>query len=115
MQAKNIHAFITTGLEIPGYRITHSLGMVRGIIVRSRSVVGNFAAGIQALFGGNITLYTSLCERARTEAYELMRMHAESLGANGIICVRYDTTDVIRGATEVLCYGTAVIVEPNPR
>ena len=105
-------AMITTALELPGYRIVRSLGIVRGLTVRSRSIVGNIAGGIQSLFGGNITIYTNLCERTRAETYQLMCQHAGSLGANAIIALRYDATEVMAGLTEVLCYGTAVVVEP---
>ncbi len=102
---------ITTSFELPGYRVVRNVGLVRGIIVRSRSVVGNFGAGLQALFGGNITLYTSLCERARTDAFDDMREHAAQLGANAVIGVRYDATEIAQGITEVLAYGSAVQVE----
>lgn len=105
------HRFITTGFDLPGYKIASTLGLVRGIIVRSRSVVGNFGASIQSIFGGNITIYSDLCERARRDAYDLMAGHAETLGANGIIGVRYDATELMPGITEVLCYGTAVLVQ----
>jgi uncharacterized protein YbjQ (UPF0145 family) len=105
------HRFITTTFDLPGYKIAGTLGLVRGIIVRSRSVVGNFGASIQSIFGGNITIYTDLCEQARREAYEQMAEHASALGANGIIGVRYDATELMPGITEVLCYGTAVIVQ----
>jgi uncharacterized protein YbjQ (UPF0145 family) len=105
-------ALITTALELPGYRIVKSLGVVRGLTVRSRSIVGNIAGGIQSLFGGNITIYTNLCERTRSETYQLMCQHARQLGANGVIAMRYDATEVMAGLTEVLCYGTAVVVEP---
>ncbi len=105
------HRFITTALDLPGYRITGTLGLVRGIVVRSRSAIGNFGASIQSLFGGNITIYTNLCEQARSEAYDQMAAHAAALGANGIIAVRYDATELMPGITEVLCYGTAVIVQ----
>jgi uncharacterized protein YbjQ (UPF0145 family) len=105
------HRFITTGFDLPGYKIASTLGLVRGIIVRSRSVVGNFGASIQSLFGGNITIYTDLCERARREAYDLMAEHAATLGANGVIGVRYDATELMPGITEVICYGTAVRVQ----
>ena len=105
------HRLITTGLDLPGYKVASTLGLVRGIIVRSRSVVGNLGASIQSIFGGNITIYSDLCERARRDAYDLMAEHAESLGANGIICVRYDATELMPGITEVLCYGTAVLVQ----
>ena len=105
---------ITTALELPGYRITRNLGVVRGITVRSRSIVGNFFGGLQSLFGGNITIYSSLCEQARGDAYSLMCQHANQLGANAIIAVRYDATDLMAGLTEVLCYGTAVIADRVP-
>jgi uncharacterized protein YbjQ (UPF0145 family) len=100
---------ITTALEIPGYRLSGNLGVVRGIVVRSRSIVGNFGASIQSFFGGNITLYTSLCERARLDAFDLMRRHAEDLGAHGIISMRYDANEIAPGITEVLSYGTAIL------
>ena len=106
-------AMVTTAMELPGYRIRRNLGMVRGITVRSRSIVGNFLGGLQSLFGGNITIYTELCEQARDETYRDMLQHARQLGANAIIAVRYDATDVMAGLTEVLCYGTAVVVEPQ--
>jgi uncharacterized protein YbjQ (UPF0145 family) len=102
---------VTTGLDLPGYRITRNLGLVRGIIVRSRSIIGNIGAGLQSLIGGNITLYTELCENAREDAYELMVEHAAEIGANAIIAMRYDANEVSAGITEVLAYGTAVIVE----
>ena len=102
---------ITTGLEIPGYRIAKPLGVVRGIVVRSRSIVGNIGASLQTLIGGNITLYTELCERARADAHQLMMEHAAQLGANAIIAVRYDANEIAAGVTEVLAYGTAVIVD----
>lgn len=105
------HQLVTTAFELAGYRVVRQLGVVRGIIVRSRSVVGNFAAGLQSIFGGNISIYTSLCERARNDAYELMIQHAAEHGANGIIGVRYDATEIAAGITEVLAYGTAVVVE----
>jgi uncharacterized protein YbjQ (UPF0145 family) len=101
----------TTTFELPGYRVVQSFGVVRGIIVRSRSVIGNFGASIQSLFGGNITLYTDLCERAREDTFNLMLTHAGELGANAVIGVRYDATEIAPGITEVLCYGTAVFVE----
>jgi uncharacterized protein YbjQ (UPF0145 family) len=106
-------ALVTTAMELPGYRIVRSLGMVRGITVRSRSIVGNLLGGLQSLFGGNITIYTELCEQARDETYRDMCQHARQLGANATVAVRYDATDVMAGLTEVLCYGTAVIVEPS--
>jgi len=105
------HAFTTTAFSLDGYRITKTLGVVRGIIVRSRSIVGNIGAGFQTLFGGNISLYTNLCERTRSDAFELMLKHAQQLGANAVIGIRYDATEVMAGVTEVLCYGTAVVVE----
>jgi len=104
---------VTTSLTLPGYEIARSLGIVRGITVRSRSVVGNFIGGLQTLFGGNISVYTNLCEQARSEAYDLMCQHARQHGANAIISVRYDATELMAGLTEVLCYGTAVVVEPK--
>jgi uncharacterized protein YbjQ (UPF0145 family) len=104
---------VTTATELPGYRIVHNLGMVRGLVVRSRSIIGNIGAAFQTLFGGNITLYTDLCERARADAYELLLEHAGDMGANAIIGVRYDANEVISGVTEVLAYGTAVLVEPS--
>lgn len=104
---------VTTALELPGYRIVRNLGLVRGIVVRSRSVVGNFIGGIQSLFGGNITIYTELCEQARFETYRDMVQHARRQGANAIVAVRYDATEIMTGLTEVLCYGTAVVVEPQ--
>ncbi|MBV9344385.1 MAG: YbjQ family protein [Gammaproteobacteria bacterium] len=105
---------VTTALTLPGYRIVRNLGIVRGIIVRSRSLVGNIAGGLQSLFGGNITIYTNLCERARADTYRLMCEHAAERGANAIISMRYDATEVMAGLTEVLCYGTAVFVEADP-
>lgn len=105
------HPLTTTTFELPGYRVTKSFGVVRGIVVRSRSVIGNFVAGLQSIVGGNITLYTSLCERAREDAFNLLLQHAGGLGANAIIGVRYDATEIAPGITEVLCYGTAVFVE----
>jgi uncharacterized protein YbjQ (UPF0145 family) len=109
------HKLVTTAFELNGYSITRNLGLVRGIIVRSRSVVGNIGATIQLIFGGNITLYTTLCERARSDAYELMIRHAQQIGANALIGVRYDATEIAPGVTEVLCYGTAVYVVPVPK
>jgi len=106
-------SMITTALTLPGYKIVRSVGVVRGIIVRSRSVVGDFFGGLQTLFGGNITIYTNLCEQARSETYDLMCNHAKQNGANAIISMRYDATELMPGLTEVLCYGTAVVVEPD--
>src|SRR5271165_1213249 len=111
MLTNQTHALTTTAFDLPGYRITKSFGVVRGIIVRSRSIIGNIGAGLQSLFGGNITLYTSLCERAREDAFNEMISHAGQLGANAVIGVRYDATEISAGITEVLCYGTAVYVE----
>ena len=105
-------AMVTTAMELPGYRVVRSLGLVRGITVRSRSIIGNFLGGLQAMPGGNITIYTELCEQARSATYLDMVQHARMLGGNAIIAVRYDATDVMAGLTEVLCYGTAVVVEP---
>jgi uncharacterized protein YbjQ (UPF0145 family) len=105
------HAKVTTGLELEGYRITKHLGLVRGITVRSRSIVGAIGAGVQTLFGGNITLYETLCERAREQAFERLVEHAEAMGANAIVGMRYDATEIGQGVTEVLAYGTAVVVE----
>jgi uncharacterized protein YbjQ (UPF0145 family) len=105
------HTMTTTTFEIEGYAVTRNLGVVRGIIVRSRSVLGNIGASLQTLIGGNITLYTELCEKARNDAYDLMIQHAAQMGANAIIGIRYDATEVMQGVTEVLCYGTAVTVE----
>jgi uncharacterized protein YbjQ (UPF0145 family) len=102
---------VTTAFDLPGHRVVRNLGIVRGIVVRSRSIVGSLGAALQTLFGGNITLYTQLCERARDEAYELMLRHARELGANAVIGVRYDATEIGPGVTEVLAYGTAVNID----
>jgi uncharacterized protein YbjQ (UPF0145 family) len=107
------HPLTTTAFELPGFKITKNFGVVRGIIVRSRSVVGNIGASIQSLFGGNISIYTDLCEQARDEGFREMITHANQLGANAVIGVRYDATEIMPGITEVLCYGTAVQVEPH--
>lgn len=104
-------AMVTTALELPGHRIIRSLGIVRGIVVRSRSIVGSIGAGLQTLLGGNITLFTELCEKAREDAYELMLAHAAARGANAVIGMRYDANEVAQGVTEVLAYGTAVVVD----
>ncbi|HZQ06156.1 MAG TPA: YbjQ family protein [Anaerolineae bacterium] len=112
MSAQSIHAMVTTGFEFEGYRIAKYLGLVRGLTVRSRSVIGNFAAGVQTIFGGNITVYTELCEHARQEAYQLLIQHAQQMGANAVIGMRYDANEVAEGVTEVLAYGTAVVLEP---
>jgi len=105
------HPLTTTLFELPGYRTVKSFGVVRGIVVRSRSIIGNIGASIQAVFGGNISLYTELCERARQDAFDQMLTHAGQLGANAVLGVRYDATEIGNGITEVLCYGTAVSVE----
>ena len=104
---------ITTAIELPNHRITRRLGVVRGITVRSRSVFGTIGASLQTLRGGNITLFTELCETSREEAFEIMIRHASDVGATGIVAVRYDATEVMQGTTEVLCYGTAVVLEPR--
>jgi uncharacterized protein YbjQ (UPF0145 family) len=102
---------VTTALEIPGHRAVKNLGVVRGIVVRSRSIVGTIGASLQTLVGGNISLYTELCERARADAFRLMLEHAAEAGANALVCVRYDANEIAPGVTEVLAYGTAVVVE----
>lgn len=109
-------AMVTSALELPGYRVVANVGIVRGIVVRSRSIIGNFFGGLQTILGGNISIYTNLCERARTDAYKIMCNHANNSGANAIIGMRYDATELMAGVTEVLCYGTAVKVVPieNP-
>jgi uncharacterized protein YbjQ (UPF0145 family) len=106
------HSMVTTGFDIPGWRIRSNLGVVRGIIVRSRNVLVNIGAAFQTIVGGNITAWTKLCEETRAEAFEIMIRHATELGANAIIGARYDTTELGSGVTEVLAYGTAVIIEP---
>ncbi len=105
--------WVTTGLTFDGYRIVHYAGVVRGIVVRSRSLVGTIGAGLQTLLGGNITLWTKLCEDARRDAFDLMRAHAGEVGGNAIIAMRYDANEVTSGVTEVLAYGTAVVVQPE--
>ena len=105
------HNMTTTTFELDGYQTVKNAGVVRGIVVRSRSVIGNIGAGLQAIFGGNITLFTNLCEQARGEAFDMMMKHAEQLGANAVVGVRYDATEIMQGITEVLCYGTAVVVK----
>ncbi len=102
---------VTTGLEIPGFRITRSLGLVRGIVVRSRSIFGTIGAGLQTIVGGNITLFTQMCEKTREDALELMVQHATERGADAVIAMRYDANEVMQGVTEVLAYGTAVKLE----
>ncbi|WP_425147411.1 YbjQ family protein [Deinococcus sp.] len=107
----NMEMFITTTNDLDGYRVVRQLGLVRGLTVRSRSVLGNIGASLQTLLGGNITLYTELAEKAREEAYELMVQHARALGANAVLGMRYDANEITDGVTEVLAYGTAVVVE----
>ncbi|HEX8846919.1 MAG TPA: YbjQ family protein [Pyrinomonadaceae bacterium] len=106
------HHMVTTTFEIPGFRVTRNLGIVRGIVVRSRNVFVNIGAAFQSLAGGNITAWTKLCEQTRADAFEIMIQHATELGANAVVGARYDTTELAKGITEVLAYGTAVIVEP---
>jgi uncharacterized protein YbjQ (UPF0145 family) len=108
------HDMVTTAFTLDGYRITHSLGVVRGIVVRSRSIFGTIGASLQTIVGGNISLFSSLCEKTRADAFELMIQHAGELGANAIVGARYDATEIMNGVTEVLAYGTAVKVEPAP-
>ena len=115
MQNENMiaHNMVTTALELPGHKITQNLGVSRGIIVRSRSIVGTFGAGIQTIFGGDISIFSELCEQTRKDAFELMLTHARELGGNAVVSFRYDATEIMQGVTEVLAYGTAVVVEPN--
>ena len=105
------HTMTTTAFTLDGFKVTRNLGVVRGITVRSRSIVGTVGGSLQTLLGGNISLFTSLCEKARAEAFDLMITHAHELGANAVLGVRYDATELMSGVAEVLCYGTAVIVE----
>ena len=105
------HNMVTTQFELNGFRVTRTLGVVRGIVVRSRSIFGTIGAGLQTLVGGNITLLTDLCEKTRLEAFDLMLQHAAELGGNAVVGARYDATEVMQGVTEVLAYGTAVVVE----
>src|SRR5881409_741603 len=106
------HNMVTTQFELDGFRVVRTLGVVRGIVVRSRSIFGTIGASLQTIVGGNITLFTELCEKARADAFQQMLQHAEELGANAVVGVRYDANEVMQGVTEVLCYGTAVVVEP---
>lgn len=106
-------SLITTSTGLDGYRVVKNLGVVRGITVRSRSVLGNMAGGFQQLFGGRLSIYVELCENAREEAFQLMAQHAQVMGANGIINMRYDANEIMQGVTEVLAYGTAVVVEKD--
>jgi uncharacterized protein YbjQ (UPF0145 family) len=107
------HAMVTTAFELDNYRVVKNLGVARGIIVRSRNIFGSIGAGLQTLVGGNISLFTKLCEKTRSDAFDLMLEHAAEMGANAVIGARYDATEIMRGVTEVLAYGTAVIVEPK--
>ena len=106
------HQYVTTAFTLDGYRISQNLGIVRGIVVRSRSIFGTLGASLQTLVGGNITLFTELCEKTRNDAFETMLAHAAQMGANAVIGVRYDANEVMQGVTEVLCYGTAVVIAP---
>ncbi len=107
------HQMTTTQFELEGYKVVRTLGIVRGIIVRSRSIFGTIGASLQTIVGGNITLLTNLCEKTREDCFEAMLQHAASLGANAVVGVRYDATEIMQGVTEVLCYGTAVVVQPK--
>jgi len=107
------HENVTTAFELPGQSIRRNLGVVRGIVVRSRSIVGTIGAGLQTIVGGNISLFSRLCEQTRNDAFELMLQHANELGANAVVGARYDATEIMNGVTEVLAYGTAVVVEPE--
>ena len=109
----NANLMVTTTFDFDGFKINRYLGVVRGITVRSRSVVGSFGAGVQQIFGGNITIYTELCEQARQEAFELMMQHAQQIGANAVIGMRYDANEISDGVAEVLAYGTAVVIQPQ--
>ena len=106
------HALVTTSISLEGYKVTRQLGLVRGVTVRSRSALGNIAGGFQSLFGGRLSIYVELCENTREEAYQLMIQHAQVMGANAVINMRYDANEIMQGITEVLAYGTAVVVEP---
>lgn len=109
------HQMVTTAFELPNYRVVQNLGVVRGIVVRSRNIFATIGAGLQTIVGGNITVWTTLCEQTRADAFDIMIQHATEVGANAVIGARYDTTELSQGVTEVLAYGTAVIVEPmNP-
>jgi uncharacterized protein YbjQ (UPF0145 family) len=107
------HSLVTTAFDLPGFTVVRNFGVVRGIIVRSRSVFGQIGAGFQSMFGGNISLYTELAEKSRQDAYEIMIQHAAQVGANALVGVRYDATEIAQGMTEVLAYGTAVYVVPT--
>lgn len=114
-QAMVLHTMVTTQFELDGYRVVKTLGVVRGIVVRSRSILGTIGASLQTILGGNITLLTQLCEKTRAEAFDLMLQHAAQLGGNAVVGARYDATEIMQGVTEVLAYGTAVLVEPVNR
>ena len=105
------HDLVTTAFTLDGYKVTRNLGLVRGIVVRSRSIFGSIGASLQTIVGGDITLFTNLCEKTREDAYERMLAHATQMGANAVIGMRYDATEIMSGVTEVLCYGTAVVIE----
>jgi uncharacterized protein YbjQ (UPF0145 family) len=107
------HAMTTTAFDLPGYRLARNLGVVRGITVRSRSIFGTIGGALQTLAGGNISLFTELCEKTRAEAFDMMAAHAEQLGANAVVGIRYDATELMQGVTEMVCYGTAVVVQPT--
>lgn len=107
------HQMVTTAFELPNHRVVQNLGVVRGIVVRSRNIFATIGAGLQTIVGGNITVWTTLCEQTRADAFEIMIQHATEVGANAVIGARYDTTELSQGVTEVLAYGTAVIVEPT--
>lgn len=109
------HNMVTTQFELDGYKVVRTLGVVRGIVVRSRSIFGTIGASLQTIVGGNITLFTQMCEKTRADAFDLMLLHAGQLGANAVVGARYDANDVMQGVTEVLAYGTAVYVEPVTR
>jgi uncharacterized protein YbjQ (UPF0145 family) len=106
------HAMTTTTFDLPGYRVMRTLGVVRGITVRSRSIFGTIGGALQTLAGGNISLFTELCEKTRAEAFDMMVAHAEQLGATAVVGVRYDATELMQGVTEMVCYGTAAVVQP---
>jgi uncharacterized protein YbjQ (UPF0145 family) len=114
MQGQFDESLVTTANELQGYHVTRHLGLVRGVVVRSRSILGTLGASLQTIVGGNITLFTDLCEQTRQHAYELMVQHAAARGANAILAMRYDANEIMQGVTEVLAYGTAVQVERNP-
>jgi len=114
-QAMVLHTMVTTQFELDGFRVVKTLGVVRGIVVRSRSILGTIGASLQTILGGNITLLTQLCEKTRSDAFNLMLEHAAELGGNAVVGARYDATEIMQGVTEVLAYGTAVLVEPIAR